>query len=181
MVICSICHIPTLAYVLALSHQLLAVNHKGVCVSAYVCVWSGELETRHCCSCRVFDSYTTEYKRLKGLRTLEWKSYLGRVELDVEVGDRTLSLSVTPSRAVIVYLFQEKGEGCAQGKQDAQTTRHAHILYTDIHTEHTECKHNKYAHHTGHMCRHAYTHTVMHARVHTTTTICESYIIPFLV
>lgn len=63
-------------------------------------------------SCRVFDSYTTEYKQLKGLRTLEWKSYLGQVELDVEVGDRTLSLSVSPPRAVLVYLFQEKGEGC---------------------------------------------------------------------
>ena len=63
-------------------------------------------------SCRVFDSYTTEYKRLKGLRTLEWKNYLGQVEVEVEVGDRTLSLSVSPPRAVIVYLFQEKGEGC---------------------------------------------------------------------
>lgn len=62
-------------------------------------------------SCRVFDSYTTEYKRLKGLRTLEWKNYLGQVEVEVEVGDRTLSLSVSPPRAVIVYLFQEKGEG----------------------------------------------------------------------
>ena len=66
-------------------------------------------------SCRVFDSYTTEYKQLKGLRTLEWKNYIGQVEVEVEVGDRTLSLSVSPPRAVIVYLFQEKGEGCMHG------------------------------------------------------------------
>ena len=79
-------------------------------------------------SCRVFDSYTTEYKRLKGLRTLEWKNYLGQVEVEVEVGDRTLSLSVSPPRAVIVYLFQEKGEGCMFGSS---------AVYVHTHTTNT--------------------------------------------
>ena len=87
-------------------------------------------------SCRVFDSYTTEYKRLKGLRTLEWKNYLGQVEVEVEVGDRTLSLSVSPPRAVIVYLFQEKGEGCMYGSSAVYVRTYTHHKYNGLACRH---------------------------------------------
>ena len=53
--------------------------------------------------------YTKQYQKLKGMRTLEWKSYLGLVDLEVTIGDKTLEFSVPPPKAVIIFHFQEKG------------------------------------------------------------------------
>ena len=55
------------------------------------------------------DEYTSGFETLKGMRTLRWKPQLGLVELDVELADRTLSLSVTPAQATAIMHFQDKG------------------------------------------------------------------------
>lgn len=47
------------------------------------------------------------------MRTLNWKYHLGLVSLDVELADRTLSLSVSPVHAAIILHFQTKSECCA--------------------------------------------------------------------
>lgn len=55
------------------------------------------------------DEYTKGFEALKGMRTLRWKPHLGLVDLDVELADRTLSLSVTPAQATAIMHFQDKG------------------------------------------------------------------------
>ena len=57
--------------------------------------------------------YTKGYEALKGMRTLQWKPHLGLVDLDIELEDRTLSLSVTPVQATAIIHFQEKGKKLA--------------------------------------------------------------------
>ncbi|KAM9326792.1 anaphase-promoting complex subunit 2 [Gastrophryne carolinensis] len=54
------------------------------------------------------DMYTRRYEKLKAMRTLNWKHHLGLVSLDVELADRTLSLSVSPIHAAIIIHFQNK-------------------------------------------------------------------------
>lgn len=46
----------------------------------------------------------------QAMRTLKWKYHLGLVNLDVELADRTLSLSVSPVHAAIILHFQTKSE-----------------------------------------------------------------------
>lgn len=46
----------------------------------------------------------------QAMRTLNWKYHLGLVSLDVELADRTLSLSVSPVHAAIILHFQTKSE-----------------------------------------------------------------------
>lgn len=58
---------------------------------------------------RAMDEYTHGFEALKGMRTLRWKPHLGLVEVEVELADRTLSLSVTPTQATAIMHFQEKG------------------------------------------------------------------------
>ena len=55
------------------------------------------------------DEYTHGFEALKGMRTLRWKPHLGLVDIDVELADRTLSLSVTPAQATALMHFQDKG------------------------------------------------------------------------
>nr|XP_058951089.1 anaphase-promoting complex subunit 2-like isoform X1 [Pocillopora verrucosa] len=57
---------------------------------------------------RAMDEYTHGFEALKGMRTLRWKPHLGLVEVEVELADRTLSLSVTPTQATAIMHFQEK-------------------------------------------------------------------------
>lgn len=54
------------------------------------------------------DEFTRGFEALKGMRTLRWKPHLGLVEVEVELADRTLSLSVTPTQATAIMHFQEK-------------------------------------------------------------------------
>lgn len=54
----------------------------------------------------VFDKYTKSYETYKGNRTLVWRPVTGRVDLEVEIGNKTLNLSVSPIHAVILYEFQ---------------------------------------------------------------------------
>ncbi|XP_030391697.1 anaphase-promoting complex subunit 2 [Gopherus evgoodei] len=54
------------------------------------------------------EAYSKKYEKLKAMRTLNWKHHLGLVNLDVELTDRTVSLSVSPVHAAIILHFQSK-------------------------------------------------------------------------
>ncbi|XP_036607561.1 anaphase-promoting complex subunit 2 [Trichosurus vulpecula] len=54
------------------------------------------------------EAYSKRYEKLKAMRTLSWKHHLGLVTLDVELADRTLSLSVSPVHAAVLLHFQSK-------------------------------------------------------------------------
>ncbi|KAJ8945964.1 hypothetical protein NQ318_016792 [Aromia moschata] len=53
-------------------------------------------------------SYTSAFETLKGSRTLCWKNHLGVVDIEIELADRTLNLSVSPIQATIMMYFQDK-------------------------------------------------------------------------
>ena len=55
------------------------------------------------------DEYRAGYEALKGMRTLNWKSHLGLVDVEIELEDRTLNLTVSPIHATAIWHFQEKG------------------------------------------------------------------------
>ncbi|KAH8233030.1 hypothetical protein KR026_003362 [Drosophila bipectinata] len=57
-----------------------------------------------------FKKYTKAYEAYKGNRTLNWRTVTGRVNISIEIGDRTLDLVVSPTLAVIIYHFQNKSE-----------------------------------------------------------------------
>lgn len=57
---------------------------------------------------KVFDRYTKSYEAYKGNRTLFWRPFIGRVDLEIEIGNKKLELSVSPIHAVIIYEFQKK-------------------------------------------------------------------------
>ncbi|EFA00073.1 anaphase-promoting complex subunit 2 [Tribolium castaneum] len=54
------------------------------------------------------ESYTGAFETLKGSRTLCWKNHLGIVDLEIELADRTLNLSVSPVHATILMHFQDQ-------------------------------------------------------------------------
>lgn len=56
------------------------------------------------------DVYTKAFETLKGNRTLNWKPHLGSVSLEIELKHRTLSLTVSPTQAAIIWYFQEKSQ-----------------------------------------------------------------------
>jgi anaphase-promoting complex subunit 2 len=53
------------------------------------------------------ENYTSAFETLKGSRTLCWKNHLGIVDLEIELADRTLNLSVSPVHATILMHFQD--------------------------------------------------------------------------
>lgn len=54
--------------------------------------------------------YVECYKQSKGMRTLEWLSNLGSVEIEVELDDGSVkSFNATPAQATLLLKFQEKG------------------------------------------------------------------------
>ncbi|KAH8402264.1 hypothetical protein KR009_010883 [Drosophila setifemur] len=57
-----------------------------------------------------FKKYTKAYEAYKGNRTLNWRTVTGRVNVSIEIGDRTLDMVVSPTLAVIIYHFQNKSE-----------------------------------------------------------------------
>lgn len=59
----------------------------------------------------------TCFSLFQAMRTLNWKYHLGLVSLDVELADRTLSLSVSPVHAAIILHFQTKSE--SRGRDSA--------------------------------------------------------------
>ena len=50
--------------------------------------------------------YTKSFEALKGNRTLVWKTNLGQVNLDLDIGEKHVNLNVTPVQAAIIYQFQ---------------------------------------------------------------------------
>ncbi|XP_017018674.1 anaphase-promoting complex subunit 2 [Drosophila kikkawai] len=57
-----------------------------------------------------FKKYTKAYEAYKGNRTLNWRTVTGRVNIEIEIGDRTMEMVVSPTLAVIIYHFQDKSE-----------------------------------------------------------------------
>eukprot|EP00099_Drosophila_melanogaster_P020399 NP_611862.1 morula [Drosophila melanogaster] len=57
-----------------------------------------------------FKKYTKAYEAYKGNRTLNWRTVTGRVNIEIEIGDRTMEMVVSPILAVIIYHFQTKNE-----------------------------------------------------------------------
>ncbi|CAH0728449.1 unnamed protein product, partial [Brenthis ino] len=57
-----------------------------------------------------FDAYTKSYEALKGNRTLNWKPHLGNVNIEIEIGDKKLDLTVSPFNATLIMHFQNKTE-----------------------------------------------------------------------
>ena len=58
--------------------------------------------------------YTSAFQTLKGNRTLVWKPHLGFVDLDLEIGEKVISVKVSPVLAAIIFKFQEATEWTAQ-------------------------------------------------------------------
>jgi hypothetical protein len=59
------------------------------------------------------EAYSKAFETLKKIRTLVWKNHLGFANLDLEIGDKKLNLTVSTMHAAIIYLFQEKAEWTA--------------------------------------------------------------------
>ncbi len=59
------------------------------------------------------ESYAKAFETMKKIRTLVWKSHLGFANIDLEIGDKKLNLTVSPVHAAIIYQFQEKAEWTA--------------------------------------------------------------------
>ncbi|XP_055920169.1 anaphase-promoting complex subunit 2 [Eupeodes corollae] len=57
-----------------------------------------------------FKKFTKSYEAYKGNRTLCWRNVTGRVELEIELGDRTLEITAAPTQAIIIYHFQTKSQ-----------------------------------------------------------------------
>lgn len=53
-------------------------------------------------------TYTKAFEALKGSRTLYWKNHLGVVDLEIQLENKTISLSVTPVQATVIMHFQDK-------------------------------------------------------------------------
>jgi anaphase-promoting complex subunit 2 len=59
---------------------------------------------------RKMDLYSMEYKQLKGMRKLDWKTGLGTIEIEVSYGEEVITMRVSPLRAVILHQFQNSSE-----------------------------------------------------------------------
>ena len=52
------------------------------------------------------EAYTQAFEAMKGNRTLVWKQHLGFANIEVEIGGKTLNLTVSPVQAAIIWHFQ---------------------------------------------------------------------------
>ncbi|XP_026760522.1 anaphase-promoting complex subunit 2 [Galleria mellonella] len=57
-----------------------------------------------------FKAYTKSYEALKGNRTLDWKPHLGNVNIEIEIGNKKLDLTVSPFNATLIMHFETKPE-----------------------------------------------------------------------
>lgn len=55
------------------------------------------------------EKFTKAFEMIKGNRTLEWQKQIGTVEVEVEHGGTTLTLTVSPAQATVLWHFQDKG------------------------------------------------------------------------
>lgn len=56
------------------------------------------------------EAYTKSFEALKGNRTLSWKPHLGNVNIEIELGNKKLDLTVSPFNATLIMHFQDKSE-----------------------------------------------------------------------
>jgi anaphase-promoting complex subunit 2 len=54
----------------------------------------------------LFDKYKKAYEEYKGNRTLHWTPLNGKVNIEIEINDKKMDLSVTPAQATIIMHFQ---------------------------------------------------------------------------
>ncbi|XP_013170834.1 PREDICTED: anaphase-promoting complex subunit 2 [Papilio xuthus] len=59
---------------------------------------------------QLLERYTKCFEALKGNRTLNWIPHLGNVVLEIEIGQKTLDLVVSPFNATLIMHFQDKPE-----------------------------------------------------------------------
>lgn len=57
-----------------------------------------------------FENYKKAYESYKGNRTLCWTELNGKVEIEIEINDRIMPMTVTPAQATIILNFQEQRE-----------------------------------------------------------------------
>lgn len=57
-----------------------------------------------------FEVYTKQYEAYKGNRSLVWRPSIGRVELELEIGNKKMELKVSTVHAIIIYAFQEQSK-----------------------------------------------------------------------
>lgn len=58
----------------------------------------------------LFDKYKKAYEEYKGNRTLYWTPLNGKVNIEIEINDKTLDLTVSPAQATIIMHFQTQKE-----------------------------------------------------------------------
>jgi anaphase-promoting complex subunit 2 len=58
----------------------------------------------------VFERYKKSYEEYKGNRTLCWTPLNGKVNIEIEIGDKKLDMFVTPAQATIIMHFQNQKE-----------------------------------------------------------------------
>lgn len=56
------------------------------------------------------EAYTRSFEGLKGNRSLSWKPHLGNVNIEIEIGEKKLDLTVSPFNATVILHFQNKPE-----------------------------------------------------------------------
>lgn len=62
--------------------------------------------------------YGTGFSKLKQRRKLNWLRSLGQVDIELELEDRTVSLSVAPEMASFIYTFHDKAENTMAAIQE---------------------------------------------------------------
>ncbi|KAH6854600.1 hypothetical protein B0I37DRAFT_362440 [Chaetomium sp. MPI-CAGE-AT-0009] len=60
------------------------------------------------------ERYEAGYEGLKSRRKLTWLNQLGQARVEIELGDRTVTVDCSPVEATVVYAFQEGGD-CGAG------------------------------------------------------------------
>lgn len=76
----------------------------------------------------VFDKYKKSYETYKGNRTLCWRPVTGRVDLEIEIGNKTLNFGVSPIHAVILYEFQTQSK--TESISHCTSTVHSQLTFS---------------------------------------------------
>lgn len=59
---------------------------------------------------KLFERYKKSYEEYKGNRTLCWTPLNGKVNIEIEINDKKLDMTVTPAQATIIMHFQNQKE-----------------------------------------------------------------------
>jgi anaphase-promoting complex subunit 2 len=58
----------------------------------------------------MMSKYEASFELFKASRKLQWQRSLGKVQVVLELQDRTLELEVSPVHATIIYHFEKQGK-----------------------------------------------------------------------